>query len=73
MNDISHQNVEDCYNRFKDGVNEITENVIGYRRSEAIDTMSEETKALCEKRRSLRKKVTNSQKSHAATIQEYRK
>ena len=35
--------------------------------------LSEETKALCEKRRSLRKKVINSKESHAATIQEYRK
>ena len=68
-----NQNVEDCYNKFIDGVNEITEKVIGYRKSKVIDALSEETKALCEKRRSLRKKIINSKRSHAATIQEYRK
>ena len=35
--------------------------------------LSEETKALCEKIRSLRKKVINSKESNATTIQEYRK
>ena len=73
INDISNQNVEDCYNKFIDDVNGITKNVIGYRRSKAIDALSEETKALREKRRSLRKKVINSKDFHAATIQEYRK
>ena len=29
INDISNQNVEDCYNKFMDGVNEVTKNVIG--------------------------------------------
>ena len=73
VNDASNWNVEDCCNKFIDGVNDITKNVIGYRRNKAIDSLSEETKALCEERRSLRKKVINSKKSHAATIQEYRK
>ena len=68
INDISNQNVENCYHKFIDGVNEITKNVIGYRRSQAIDVLPEETKALCEKRRSLRKKVINSKKSRAITI-----
>ena len=72
-NDISNQNVEDCYNKFIDGVNEITKNVTGYRRSKAIDTLPGKTKVLCEERRSLRKKVINSKKSHVAAIQEYRK
>ena len=57
INDISNQNVEGCYNKFKNGVNEITKNVIGYRRSKAIDVLFEETKALCEKKRSLSKKA----------------
>ena len=57
INDISNQNVEGFYNKFKDGVNEITKNVIGYRRSKAIDVVFEETKALCEKKRSLSKKA----------------
>ena len=39
INDISNQNVEDGYNKFIDGVNEITKNVIGYRRSTAIELM----------------------------------
>ena len=73
INDISNQNVEDCFNKFIDGVNEITKNLIGYRRNKAINALSEETKVLCEKRRSFRKKVINSKKSHAATIQKYRK
>ena len=47
--------------------------MIGNRRSKAIDTLSGKTKALCEKRSSLRKNVINSKKSHDATIQEYRK
>ena len=47
--------------------------MIGYRRNKAIDARSEETKALCDKKRSLKKKVINSKKSHAATIQKYRK
>ena len=73
MLNISNQNVEDCYNKFIDGVNEITKNVTVYRRSKAIDTLSKETKVLCQKRRSLRKKVINSKKSDAATMQENRK
>ena len=68
INDISNQNVENCYHKFIDGVNGITKNVIGYRRSQAIDVLPEETKALCEKRISLRKKVINSKKSRAITI-----
>ena len=51
INDISNQNVEDCYNKFMDVVNEVTKNVIGYRRCKTIDALSEETKALCEKGR----------------------
>ena len=47
--------------------------MLGYRRSKAIDALSEGTKPLCEKRISLRKKVINSKKSHAAAIQKYRK
>ena len=47
--------------------------MIGYRRNKAIDALSEETKALCDKRGSPRKKVVNSKKSDAAAIQEYRK
>ena len=39
INDISNQNVEDGYNKFIDGVNEITKNVIGYKRSKAIELM----------------------------------
>ena len=73
INDISNQNVEDCHSKFRDSVNKITKNVIGYRRSKAIDPLSEETIELCEKRRSLRKKIINSKNSYAATIQEYRK
>ena len=45
----------------------------GYRRSKAIDALPEESKALCKKRVSLRKKVINYKKSHGATIQEHRK
>ena len=67
INDVSNQNVEDCFNKFLDCVNEITENLISCRRNKAIDALSEE------KKRSFRKKVINSKKSHAATIQEYRK
>ena len=73
INYISNQNVEDCHNKFRNGLNKITKNALGYRRSKAIHALSEETIALCEKRRSLRKKVINSKKSYAATIQEYRK
>ena len=73
INDISNQNVEDCHCKFRDGVNKITKNVIGYRRSKATDALSEETIELREKRRSLRKKVINSKNSYAAAIQEYRK
>ena len=45
--------------------------MIGYKRRKAIDTLP--AKALCEKRRSFRKKVINSKKFHTATIEEYRK
>ena len=73
INDISNHDVEYCYNKFINGINEITKNMTGYRRRKAIDALPEESKALCKKRISLRKKAINYKKSHAATIQEHRK
>ena len=69
INDVLNKNVGDCYNKFIDGVNNIT------KESKVTEETKQlmQSKALCEKRRSLRKKIINSKKPHAATIQEYRK
>ena len=71
INDLDNQSVEVSYNKFVDETNAITKNMIGYRKNKAIDTLSQETKDMREKRRSLRKKVISSKKSCKSTIQEY--
>ena len=69
INDVLNQNVGDCYIKFIGGVNNIT------KESKVTEETKQlmQSKALCEKRRSLRKKIINLKKPHAATIQEYRK
>ena len=47
--------------------------MIGYRRNKAIDSLPQETKDLCEKRRALRKKALNSKRCYKSTIQEYKR
>ena len=47
--------------------------MIGYRRNKVIDSLSQETKDLCEQRRAFKKKVLNSQRPYKSTIQKYKK
>ena len=43
-----------------------------HRRNKAIDSLSQETKDLCEKRRTLRKNIGYSKIPYKSTIQEYK-
>ena len=72
LNACEEGSLDDCYNKFVDTVNRVTEETVGFRKQKALDGLSNETIALCEKRRGLRKIIISSERSRASNIDEYK-
>ena len=49
--------IDELYNDFKNITNQITQQIVGFRKRKAVEGMSKETAELCKKRREARKNM----------------